>query len=85
MLTEKSQRFFGTFYKPSTTIVDKISANHIYLNIFDMEHHSEIIEYRIAGWAQRAFEMANSTNVEVLVLKSFAKGDSFTRIDVKWK
>jgi hypothetical protein len=84
MLIQKAPRLFGTFYKPSTTLITKHASNHITMVVKDMEKHSEIIEYRITGWVQRALEMSNSSDVHVDIIKSFAKGDDFTEFDIHW-
>ncbi|MCK5536753.1 MAG: hypothetical protein KAI79_07990 [Bacteroidales bacterium] len=84
MLIQRASRLLGTFYKPSTTKIKKLAKKHIQMSV-GMEVKSEIIEYRIAGWVQRAIEIANGSNVSVEIYKSFAKGDEQLVYDINWQ
>jgi hypothetical protein len=45
---------------------------------------SEVIEYRIAGWMEKALELSGCKNLKVEITRSLAKGDSLTEFDMRW-
>ncbi len=84
-LINHAQKLLGTFYKPSTNQIVQISPKHILMIVSNMQQQSDIIEYRIAGWIERSFELANSQNVKIEITKSFAKGEKYTEYDISWE
>ncbi len=84
LFINKAHRLWGTFYRPSKTSIEKITDTHIKMQIQGMTRQSELIEYRIGGWTERVFELANSKNVKIRIAKSFAIGDEFTEFDIQW-
>ena len=76
---------FPKYYRPIKMDVptnDKGSAD-VRINEFPEIH--EIIEYRIAGWTERALEITNKNKeFSVEISKSLASGDDYTEFQVRW-
>lgn len=65
------------------SIVQKSSKSYI-LIISKFDLFNAIIEYRIAGWCQRALELTNCKNVKYNINKSLTKSDEVTEIEFRW-
>ena len=83
-LIERASRIFTTYYQPCEMEVTEKGTGHAYMVIRKMEMSHEVIEYRIAGWVQKALEISGAKDVEVKFPKSKARGDSTTEIDINW-
>jgi len=83
-IVKRIPRLFGTFYKPDEAEARMIATNKVGMKVLNMKSRSTIIEYRIAGWLERAFELSGSETVKVEVIKSYAKGENYTEYEISW-
>jgi hypothetical protein len=58
--------------------------NEIITHITKFEKPNSIVEYRIAGWKQKALELTHCKNVKVIITKSLTKGDNVTEFNMSW-
>jgi len=83
-IMERAGRVFTSYYSPSDIqVVDKHDKG-LTLHITKFPEPEEVIEYRIAGWCERALEFTNCKNVKANITKSLAKGDKLTEIVITW-
>lgn len=83
-IVKRIPRLFGTFYKPDEAEATMVTPNKVVMRVLNMKSRSAIIEYRIAGWLERAFELSGCEKVKVEVIKSFAKGENYTEYEISW-
>ena len=83
-IVKRIPRLFGTFYKPDKAEAGMIADNKVWMKILNMKNRSSIVEYRIAGWLERAFELSGCRDVKLEVVKSFAKGENYTEYEISW-
>ena len=81
----KAGKIFTTYYRPSNIQVVKKEEKTVTLHITRFEEPSELIEYRIGGWMERALEISGSKNVEVKITKSLTRGDEVSEFILKWE
>jgi hypothetical protein len=83
-IMKRAGRVFTSYYSPSEIAV---VANHdkgLTLHITKFPDPEKIIEYRIAGWCERALEFTNCKDVKAVITKSLSKGDDLTEIVINW-
>lgn len=84
-LIKRASRVLGTFYNPTeVTVVD--STDHSMLVHFTkLPSANEYLEYRIAGWMEKALEICGCKDLSVRTTKSIAKGDSHFEVQISWR
>ncbi len=83
-IISKAGRIFSTYYRPSEILVVNKTANSVTLHITKFPEPDSVIEYRIAGWMEKALELNNCDNLKVNITKSLTKGDAVTEIHITW-
>ncbi|MBN2348401.1 MAG: hypothetical protein JXJ22_06165 [Bacteroidales bacterium] len=81
----KASKIFSTYYRPCDMHVLNKLDNTVTLHITDFEEPNELIEFRIAGWMEKALEISGSKNVQVQITKSLTKGDEVSEYVLKWE
>ncbi len=83
-IMERAGRVFTSYYSPSDiTVLDKHDKG-LTIHITKFPEPEEVIEYRIAGWCEKALEFTNCKDVKSNITKSLAKGDNLTEIVITW-
>jgi hypothetical protein len=83
-IVDRAGKIFTTFYQPSFMEVTERGRDYVILHITRFDEPDPLIEFRIAGWIERAMEIHGFGFVEVKITKSMAKGDILTEMQVKW-
>jgi hypothetical protein len=83
-IMQRAGRVFTSYYSPSDISVVNSHDKGLTLHITKFPEPEEIIEYRIAGWCERALEFTNCKDVKAMITKSLAKGDQLTEIVITW-
>lgn len=83
-IMQRAGRVFTSYYSPSDIAVVNSHDKGLTLHITKFPEPEEVIEYRIAGWCERALEFTNCKNVKANITKSLAKGDNLTEIVITW-
>lgn len=83
-IMERAGRVFTSYYSPSDIKVLNKHDNGLTLHITKFPEPEEVIEYRIAGWCERALEFTNCKNVKANITKSLRNGDALTEIVITW-
>ena len=85
ILIKKSGPIIASYYKPSSLEVVESSKNSAVVHITLFPEIEKIIEYRIAGWMERAAEICGCKNVTVNITKSLTENYPYTECKVSWK
>ena len=72
------------YYRPLIMEVLKNERNHALIILKDFPDIHRLIEYRIAGWMERALEISGCKNVDLKIPKSIIDGDDVTEFDIHW-
>jgi hypothetical protein len=83
-IVSRGSRVFAAYYTPSKMEVVKLRENMVNVILTDFNPPSDIIEYRIAGWMERALEISGCKAVQIKIEKSLTKGDSSTIFQCSW-
>lgn len=81
----RASRVFSAYYKPSKMQVAEHRAKSVKLIMTAFDQPNDLIEYRIAGWIDRALEISGCENVTVDITESFTKGNEQTVFYCTWK
>jgi hypothetical protein len=63
-LMKAAKRIISLYYKPVDVSITEIETNSLVLTTTKLHSGSSILDYRTAGWCQRALELANCKNVK---------------------
>jgi len=83
-IMQRASRVFTSYYSPSDLSVVENHDKGLTLHITKFPEPEPIIEYRIAGWCEKALEFTNCKNVRAKITKSLANGDNVTEIVMSW-
>jgi len=83
-IMKRAGRVFTSYYTPSEIAVVSNHDKGLTLHITKFPDPEEIIEYRIAGWCERALEFTNCKGVKAEITKSLSNGDDLTEIVINW-
>ncbi len=83
-IIQRAGRVFATYYSSSEIVVKNSVDKRLILNITKFPEPEKLIEYRIAGWCEKALELTNCKDIKTNITKSMAQGDDITEIDISW-
>jgi hypothetical protein len=83
-IIQRASRVFATYYQPCRMEVVEKTENSVVLDISDMTQSDIVVEYRIAGWIEKALEISGAKNVKIAFPKSMVNGDDVTRFSITW-
>lgn len=81
---KKAPRIMSTFYRPSELNVVESSNQSVKIRCSQLPANSSLLEYRIAGWIERAAEICNCKDVKVEILNALSKGDETFDLQISW-
>jgi hypothetical protein len=84
-IVDRASRVFSTYYRPCEMSVVSKKDSGVTIQITQMTNSDEVIEYRIAGWIQKALEISGAANIQISFPKSITKGDSVTEMEINWE
>ncbi len=83
-IIQRASRILPAYYSSSEIEVTESGDKYVNLKMFNIEKPTVIIEYRIAGWMERALEISGCENVKIEIPKSLTRGDQFTTFNCSW-
>lgn len=83
-LIARASRVFSTYYRPCEMKTIKNEGNNLVLHVSGMSNPQKVIEYRIAGWIEKALEISGSKDISVEITKSMTKNDELTEFTITW-
>jgi hypothetical protein len=85
VLVKRAGPILMNYYRPGKLEITNSDSNHVSVVINEFPEMNRVIEYRIAGWIERAIEICGSSNVTINITKSLTTGDSCTEYNIMWK
>ncbi len=85
VLVKKAGQILLNYYDPSAIDIPESDENHVVARITEFPEMHKVIEYRIAGWMERAIEVCGGFNVTVNITKSLADRDKYTEYTITWR
>ena len=83
-IISRASRVFSAYYNPSKMEVAEHRAKSVKLIMTAFDQPSDVIEYRIAGWIERALEISGCSGIVVEIPESFNKSNERTVFDCSW-
>ncbi len=83
-IVSRAAKVFSAYYKDSKIKVLSSTKNSVILMINKFPEYADVVEYRITGWMDKALEISGCKNVNIQMVHSFLKGDSFTEFFITW-
>lgn len=84
-LIKRASRIMGTFYRPTEVNVVDNDDKSMLVHFTKLPTESRYLEYRIAGWMEKALEICGCKELSVKTPKSIANGDEVFEVDISWK
>lgn len=84
-IIQRASRVFATYYRPCEMAVVDRTEKGVVVEISNMTESDIVIEYRIAGWIQKALEISGVSNITIDIPQSISSGDQLTRIEIHWE
>jgi hypothetical protein len=81
----KATEFLTSEYRPSAIKIIEVKNNSGIFRITEFPEMDKAVEYRIAGWVQRALEINGRKNVTVEIPKSLTNFKSHSEFHVSWE
>lgn len=83
-IIERASRILPAYYRPATMEVIDRTQKSVKLIMSDIEEPSDIIEYRILGWIEKALEISGCKDIHVSIPDSMTKGNTETVFLCAW-
>ena len=84
-LIKRASRVLATFYNPTEVSVVDSSDNSMLVHFTKLPVENEYLEYRIAGWMEKALEICGCKDLSVRTTRSIAKGDDLFEVQISWR
>ncbi|WP_462253318.1 hypothetical protein [Ekhidna sp.] len=84
-LIKRASRVLATFYNPTEVSVVDSSDHSMLVHFTKLPTENEYLEYRIAGWMEKALEICGCKDLSVRATKSIAKGDDLFEVQISWR
>lgn len=80
----RAGKVFATYFKPLEMRVVHKEDKRVEVEIFNCNGISEVIEWRVGGWMEKALEICGTKDLKVDIVKSAARGDAVTHYVMSW-
>lgn len=84
-MVKRAGSILANYYENSKISVAEADEHHVVVQILEFPQISDFVEYRIAGWSEKAIQITGCKNVQAKITKSLFKGDNCTEIVVTWE
>ncbi len=84
-LINKASEIMSSYYNPSKIEIVKTVDANVILRISNFPEMSKAVEYRIAGWIDRALEINGCKNVNIEIPKSLTDFKPYSEFRVSWE
>ena len=84
-IIDRASAIFSNYYRPSKMEVVERGKNRAVLHITEFGKPHIVVEYRIAGWIERALEISGCKDLKITITKSLTRGDKYTEIVGEWR
>jgi hypothetical protein len=80
----RASKVFSTYYQPIKLEIVSKSDKHVTLHMTNCAKPSDVLEWRIAGWCEKALEICGCKNLKVDMPKSLFRKDAYTEFAFSW-
>lgn len=70
VVIDRGVRILATYYRPLKATVAESRPGRVAMVMADMDEPSAVIDNRVAGWMQRAFELCGVKHIDMAVVQS---------------
>lgn len=84
-LIKRASRVLATFYAPTDVAVVDSTDHSMLVHFSRLPTANEYLEYRIAGWMEKALEICGCKDLSVRTTQSIAKGDDLFEVQISWR
>ena len=85
VLIKKANTILTSYYKPSKLEIAEQRKGYTVVHITHFPESDSYVEYRIAGWMERAIEICGCRNVNVNITSSLTNNDPYTEYKISWR
>ncbi len=85
ILIKKAGSIIQTYYNPCSLEVIDSGKDYVILHITEFPEMDKMIEYRIAGWMERALEICGCRHISIKINKSLTDNSLYTEFSITWK
>ncbi len=83
-IIDRAGRVLQAYYEPSEITVVGRTDKSVTLHLVKFPKLHKVIEYRFAGWMERALEISGCKNIRIDIPKSLTKGDTLSEFKITW-
>ncbi|NOZ46715.1 MAG: hypothetical protein GXO79_08015 [Chlorobi bacterium] len=83
-IIKRASKIFVTYYSPTELMVANSDSKSVVLHITKFPVPNKTIEYRIAGWMEKALELSGCKNIKIRITKSMTMGNDITEFSISW-
>ena len=83
-IIDRAGRVLQAYYEPSEIKVVGRADKTVTLHLVKFPKPHKVIEYRLAGWMERALEISGCKNIKIEIPKSLTKGDLVSEFKITW-
>ncbi len=83
-IISRASRIMSAYYDEAELVVTDSKKNYVNAQIIKFPEPHIIVEYRIAGWIEKALEISGCKNTSIEIPKSLTKRDKVTEFVVNW-
>ena len=84
-LLNKASEIISSYYNPSKIEIVKTVDSKVIFRISNFPEMDKAVEYRIAGWIERALEINGCKNVKIGIPKSITNFQPYSEFRVSWE
>jgi hypothetical protein len=84
-LLKKSVEIINSYYKPVYAETSEITEVSGIIRIKDFVDMDKTVEFRMAGWMERALEISGCKNVKIEIPKPYSNSHPVTEFHISWE
>ncbi len=84
-IIDRAGRVLQAYYDPSEITVVGKTDKSVTLHLTKFPEPHKVVEYRLAGWMERALEISGCRNIRIDIPKSLTKGDTISEFSITWE
>ncbi len=84
-IIKRGGKILSSFYNPSALKIGEERLKGVDVHVTSFPDITEIAEYRIAGWMEKALEICGVKNISIEITESLVLGDERTTYVVNWE
>jgi hypothetical protein len=83
-LMNKASEIMASYYTPSRIEIQQMAESRAVFQITEFPELDKTVEYRMAGWIERALEINGCRNIGIDIPKSMTNFNPYTEFQVSW-